>query len=102
MCLLDLLLRSCKSRGRDGRLPELVKVRPFAAPQCAIAHCGSSFGYVLKGGLGVGVGEGVKESHTSVELLLNDWVAGDGERYFFPSFLGCRVVVGFLCGGEGL
>src|SRR5215469_6870972 len=38
-------------------------------------------GHILKGTVGCGVSEGVKQSHTPVELLLNGWRAGDGEGY---------------------
>src|SRR5215471_559710 len=51
-------------------------------------------GDVLKGIVGSGVSEGVKQSHAAVELLLNGRRAGDGKRYS-PEFRG-RIVAMWL------
>ena len=52
-------------------------------------------GYLLKCICGGGVGEGVKESYTFIELGLSRRCARDGKRYL-PQLLRCRVAMCLL------
>ena len=54
------------------------------------------FAHALKCIFGGSVSEGVKQSYSSVELLLNCRCAGNRKRYF-PQFLRRTVAVCFLC-----
>ena len=53
-------------------------------------------GHALKRVAGVRIGKGVKQGDSSVELLLNFGLAGNGKRDD-AKFFGRSVVVGFLC-----
>ena len=92
---LDFLLRNRNCRGHNGRVPKLVKIRHGHSPMCHRTPR-IQFGHALKCIFGGGVGEGVKQSYTSVELLLNGRRARNRKRYF-SQFLRCAVAVGFLC-----
>src|SRR5215469_1556025 len=78
---LDFILRKGNRGGCDGWIPKLVIVGHGDSPVCHRTPR-IKFGHVLKCVLGGGVSEGVKESHASIELLLNGWCAGHRKRYF--------------------
>ena len=80
---LDFLLRDRNCRGRKGRVPKLVKVRHGHAPMCHRTPR-IQFGHALKCIFGGGVGEGVKQSYTSVKLLLNCRQCRKSETILFP------------------
>ncbi len=96
---LDLLLRSRNCRGQNGRLPELVKIRHRHSPMCH-RTLWIMLGYTLKCIFGSRVSERVKQSHASVELLLNGRLARNRKRHL-SQFLRCAMVVCLLCQREG-
>ena len=80
---LDFSLPGGEYRGRNGRLPKLVKIRHGCSPMC---HCALRvpFGHALKCLLSRAISEGVQQSYASVELLLLGQPRKKSETILFP------------------
>ena len=92
---LDLMLSNRNCRGRNRRVPKLVKVGHGNAPMCH-RTIGILVYHLLKCIFGRGVSERVQQRDASVELLLDRRSAGNRKRYF-SELLRRAVLVCLLC-----